>query len=55
MDVPDWKEKLQGYQDKLKQHQSGEEPAARHSGWLVPTVGAFLGGFILYLWLSHGK
>jgi hypothetical protein len=54
MDVPNWKDKLQGYQDKLKQAQSGEKPAA-HSGWLVPAIGAFLGGFILYLWLSHGK
>ena len=52
MDVVNWKDKLQGYQEKLKQAQSG---SAGHSGWLVPTIGAFLGGFILYFWLSHGK
>jgi hypothetical protein len=63
MDVPSWREKLQGYQDQLsqacdaqarEQPQSGEQPAG-HSGWLVATVGAFLGGVFLFLWLSHGK
>jgi hypothetical protein len=54
MDLPNWKDKLQGYQEKLKQVQSGEKPAG-HLDWLVPIVGAFLGGVILYLWISHGK
>jgi hypothetical protein len=52
MDVLGWKEKLQGYQEKLKQAQSGEKPAW-HSGWLVPAIGAFLWGFILFRWLSR--
>jgi hypothetical protein len=54
MDVPSWREKLQGYQAKLKQAQS-DKKLAGHSSWLVPTVGAFLGGFVLFYWLYHGK
>jgi hypothetical protein len=63
MDVPRWREKLQGYQDKLgqacdsqapNQAPSGEKRAGQ-SGWLVPAIGAFLGGVILFLWLSQGK
>ena len=51
MDVPKWREKLQGYQVKLEQAKSGEKPTG-HLAWLVPTIGAFLGGLILFRWLS---
>jgi hypothetical protein len=63
MEVPSWKEKLQGHQDKLsqacdsqalRQPPLGEKPGGR-SSWLVPFVGAFLGGFLLFLWLSLSK
>jgi hypothetical protein len=52
MDAQGWSKKLQGYQEKLKQARAG---SASHSGWLMPTLGAFLGGIILYFWLSQGK
>jgi hypothetical protein len=49
MDAPGWKAKLQGYQEKLKRAQSGGK-TAWHSGWLIPTIGAFIWGFILFRW-----
>jgi hypothetical protein len=51
MDVQGLKEKLKGYQEKLKQVQSGEKKA--RPSWLVPTIGAFIWGFILFRWFSR--
>jgi hypothetical protein len=51
MDAQVWKEKLKGYQEKLKQIQSGEKKA--WPGWLVPAIGAFIWGFILFRWYSR--
>jgi hypothetical protein len=60
MDLPGATQKLQQLQDRLSQDgaspalnqaESRERPTGKMS-WLIPVVGAFLAGFLLFFWLK---